>query len=108
MTADVRVATFYELTGILWTAQYYVAGPPVLYAYQAVADPNNNHALDYLWDSSSLNSSMPGAVKFAMPTIADGRIFIAGGVPGYFGIPSPAQCPSGTTLTCGGQLTILY
>ena len=78
----------------------------MLYAYQALPDSNNK--LEHKWDSGSLSSSMPGAVKFMMPTIADGRIFIAGGVPYYFATPSPAACPAGTLLTCAGQLTIIY
>jgi len=52
---------------------------------------------------------MPGAVKFVMPTIADGYIFVAGGegYPNwYFG--SAGQCQAGTTLSCAGQLTILH
>jgi hypothetical protein len=82
----------------------------VLYAYQAVPVPTNNSSgnIAYLWDSSQLpNSSnvMPGAVPFVMPTIADGYIFIAGGVPQYFGTPT---CTSSTTFKCDGQLTILH
>jgi hypothetical protein len=91
---------------------YTASGPAVLYAYQALPAPtdypSNSAYIQCLWDSSQLTNSrtaMPGAVPFVMPTIADGCIFIAGGVPQYFGTTT---CPSGTNFKCAGQLTILY
>ena len=64
-----------------------------------------------LWDSTTLPNStsvMPGAVKFTVPTIVDGYIFVAGGAPGYFGMTSTACPPPPPTSPCGGQLTILH
>ena len=87
---------------------YIPSKPAVLFAFQAT--PNSDGHLVYLWDSSQLphqETAMPGAVKFVMPTIADGRIFIAGGVPNYFGTTTKS-CPAGTKSKCAGQLTILH
>ena len=53
----------------------------------------------------SLDHSMPGAVKFVMPTVAEGSIFIAGGsgYPNfYFDTNTGNPCPSGTGLACAG------
>jgi hypothetical protein len=84
----------------------------VLRAYSAV--PDASHCTGQppvcaeLWDSTELPSYstlMPGAVKFTMPTVVDGYILVAGGVPSYFGKGSacdPVNFPS-----CAGQLTIL-
>lgn len=96
---------------------YHAAGPAVLYAY-AASPPDYNNVLKYLWDSHtggsggiSLDQSMPGAVKFVMPTVAEGSIFIAGGsgYPNfYFDTNTGNPCPSGTGLVCAGELTILH
>ena len=59
---------------------YKAATPAILYVYSAVPSGGN---IGYLWDSSKLNNAataMPGAVKFVMPTVSDGYIFIAGGI----------------------------
>jgi hypothetical protein len=87
---------------------YTASKPDILYAFQA--QPNSDGDLVYLWDSRQLpqaDTAMPGAVRFVMPTIADGHIFIAGGVPKYFGAETKG-CPAGTSSTCAGQLTILH
>jgi len=87
---------------ILWaldTSSYgtttHAAGPAVLYAYKAIPTGNGPGALGTeLWDSSAYNVATPGnpgAVKFVIPTIADGKIFVAGGAPGYQ--PGSANCP---------------
>jgi hypothetical protein len=94
------------------------AQPAVLRAYSAV--PNASQCTGQppvcteLWDSTQLTNSatfMPGAVKFTVPTIVDGYILVAGGVPGYFTKnltacpPPPANGPP--TQQCEGQLTII-
>lgn len=70
------------------------AGAAVLYAYRAI--PMSGGSLGAgLWDTSAYNSTVPGnpgAVKFVVPTIADGKIFVAGGQPGYQ--PTTANCPA--------------
>jgi hypothetical protein len=63
--------------GIIWavdTSQYGVAapslGPAVLYAYQA-------GTLTMLWNSSQTGSDTAGdAVKFAVPTVANGKVYL--------------------------------
>lgn len=89
------------------STNYKAATPAILYVYTAVPSGGK---ISYLWDSSKLpnpTTAMPGAVKFVMPTVSDGYVFIAGGVPAYFGTGTTG-CPSGTTFTCQGQLTILH
>ena len=39
-----------------------------------------------------MGTLMPGAVKFTVPTVVDGYVFVAEGAPGYFGSSSTA-CP---------------
>ena len=89
--------------------------PAVLYIYPAVpVHPTcgvNHSQVCELWDSTQLTGNatlMPGAVKFTVPTIVDGYILVAGGVPSYFAqgtaCPPPTDPP---TQLCDGQLTIL-
>lgn len=72
------------------------ASPAVLYAYKAIPAGGGPGALGAeLWDSSAYNGMVPGnpgAVKFVIPTIADGKIFVAGGAQGYQ--PNSANCPA--------------
>jgi hypothetical protein len=82
-----------------------VAGPAVLYAYKAA--PSQGSLGPELWDTSAYNQTSPGspaAVKFVVPTIVDGKIFLAGGAPGYE--PGATNCPVPTTsvqpTACGG------
>ena len=81
----------------------------VVYAYRAIPTSKNpSTALGTeLWDSSaysSTNPGNPGAVKFTVPTIADGQIFLGGGAQGY--LPGGTNCPVPTTTVqptaCGG------
>jgi hypothetical protein len=71
----------------------------VLYAYKAIPTGTGAGSLGAeLWDTSAFNASVPGnpgAVKFVAPTIADGKIFIAGGAQGYQ--PGAANCPTPST-----------
>jgi len=85
------------------------AGPETLYAYRAIPSSRNpSQALGTeLWDSSAYNSTNPGnpgSVKFVVPTIADGQVFLGGGAQGY--VPGGANCPVPSTTTqptaCGG------
>ena len=100
---------------IVWTLDtggYGVATTPatgaVLYAYKAIPTGSGTGSLGAeLWDTSAYNSTIPGnpgAVKFIAPTIADGKIFVAGGAQGYQ--PGSANCPTPSVTTqptaCGG------
>lgn len=63
-------------TGIVWvnqTAGYLLGNPAVLNAYAAV--PTASGALTYLWNSGSTG---PIAVKYVLPTVANGKVFMAG------------------------------
>jgi hypothetical protein len=63
-------------TGIVWvlqTAGYQTGNPAVLQAYAAV--PNSSSVLPYLYSSGTTG---PVAVKFVVPTVANGKVFIAG------------------------------
>lgn len=99
-------------TAIVWaldTSRYAMetmpatnAGPAALYAYQA--NPSNG-TLIHLWDSGiNYSSTNAGAVKFVVPTIVDGYIFMAGGAQHYS--PGSSTCPIPTATTqptaCGG------
>jgi hypothetical protein len=85
------------------------ASASVLYAYHAIptADGYAGALGPELWDTSAYNNSAPGspgAVKFTVPTIAEGKILLPGGAPGY--APGTANCPTPTTTVqptvCGG------
>jgi hypothetical protein len=103
----------FSSTAIVWaldTSRYAMettttsttAGPAALYAFQA--NPSNG-VLTYLWQSGSgYSSTNAGAVKFVVPTIVDGYIFMAGGAKQYS--PGTSNCPVPTATTqptaCGG------
>jgi hypothetical protein len=115
-------------SAVLWTINYSgaagwnpfvnratAASPAVLMVYGAI--PNaTKHILNEAWASSaSAGNSGPGAVKFMVPTIAGGLVFVAGGTPGY--APGPpggagvnctatALVNSSTPATCGGLLSV--
>ncbi|HLZ43560.1 MAG TPA: hypothetical protein VKQ11_21515 [Candidatus Sulfotelmatobacter sp.] len=91
------------------------AQPVVLLVYKAV--PNvSTQSLRQLWQSSqTAGNKGPGAVRFTVPTIAGGLVFIAGGTQGY--APGPpgganvnctaaALVSSATPNICGGQLSV--
>jgi fibronectin type 3 domain-containing protein len=64
--------------GILWAVQRNDTSPGVLYAY----DPTNssNGTLNEIYDSSQAGSrdTLDAAAKFNPPTIANGKVFVAG------------------------------
>jgi len=81
------------------------AGAAVLYAYKAVPDDGSLGA--ELWDTSAYDKTTPGspgAVKFVVPTIVDGKVFLAGGAQGYE--PGSSNCPAPSVTAqptaCGG------
>ncbi len=97
------------------TETSHAAQPAVLIAYDAV--PNaTTHVLKEIWESSmSAGNNGPGSVKFSVPTIAGGLVFVPGGAPGY--APGPpggkgvnctatALVGSGTPPACGGLLSV--
>jgi hypothetical protein len=113
-------------TGIVWaldsngygtltvSGSYRAAVAAELYAYPAIpGSANCGGYICELWDSNGLSASMPGAVKFTVPTIVDGYILVGGGSPSYFG-PNSTACPAPPpnngvpTSQCAGQLTILH
>jgi hypothetical protein len=66
---------------------------------QAVLTAYGAQNLTQLWSSSSVGG--PGAVKFQVPTIANGKAYVAGQVSGNI-----AGC--GSNAGCGGLLMIYY
>ena len=85
------------------------ARPEVLYAYRAIpVGQNPDGSLGTpLWDTAVYGNSTPGnpgAVKFVVPTVVDGKIFLGGGAQGFE--PASASCPVPTTsvqpTACGG------
>jgi hypothetical protein len=106
-------------TGIVWvnqTSGYQLGNPAVLTAYAAV--PTASGALTYLWGSGTTG---PIAVKYAIPIVANGKVFMAGqgfnGTEGrlyVYGLcpctgptlksasPNTGSSAGGTTVTIGG------
>lgn len=91
------------------------ANPVILYVYNAVPS-GNPPVLQELWKSSAgKKNAGPGAVKFTVPTVAGGLVFVPGGAPGYApGLPggtgvnctAAALVNSSTPTVCGGMLSI--
>jgi hypothetical protein len=82
--------------------------PAELYAYSPT--PNGN-AISGLWSDTT---SGPGGVKYAVPTVANGMVFVAGGAAAYSpgltqttGVNcSPAAYPGSSPSTCPGLLVV--
>jgi len=92
------------------------AKPANLIVYNAIPGPPSAPVLSKLWESSSssLNTG-PGAVKFTVPTVAGGLVFVPGGTPGYApGLPggTGVNCTAAALVTtqtptvCGGMLSV--
>ncbi len=85
------------------------ANASVLYAYRAIPAPGGGAGAlgAELWDTSAYNSSIPGnpgAIKFMVPSVVDGKILLGGGAQGYE--PAGTNCPTPSTTVqptaCGG------
>ncbi|HEX8817701.1 MAG TPA: hypothetical protein VF753_19580 [Terriglobales bacterium] len=100
---------------IVWTLETapigkinHAATAATLYAYKAL--PTAGSLGKELWDTSAYNKTSPGnpgAVKLVVPTVVDGKIFLAGGAQGYE--PGSSNCPVPTTTvqpTACGALTM--
>jgi hypothetical protein len=127
---NINATTHPELTGLLWAVDVggyglwnpksgsQAASPAILYVYNPIPVPSglpNQYVLNELWNSStSGNDDGPGAVKYTVPTVANGLVFVAGGPPKYApgpaggtGVNCTSSYPSGTgTPTCGGMLSV--
>lgn len=91
------------------------ASPAVLMVYDAVPNPTK-HILTEVWASAkTAGNNGPGAVKFTIPTVAGGLVFVGGGARGY--APGPpggngvnctatALVNSSTPKACGGLLSV--
>jgi len=103
--------------GIVWLLD--AEGPPpghkakaeTLYAYRAVpfgyTSSTSSTLGPELWNSSAYNTASPGnpgSGKFEVPTIIDGKIFLAGGAQGYVAGSDNCPAPSATVqpTACGG------
>jgi hypothetical protein len=92
------------------------ATPAILVVYNPVPNPPNAPILKELWESSTLAANAgPGAVKYTVPTVAGGLVFVPGGTPGFApGLPggtnvnctAAALVTSTTPTICGGMLSV--
>jgi hypothetical protein len=81
-----------------WQSTAQKSGPAsaaILYTYYAL--PQKNSKGNYQLTELSTSSTGPGAVKFTVPTVANGLAFVGGGVPGY----APGL-KGGTNVNCTG------
>jgi uncharacterized repeat protein (TIGR03806 family) len=94
---------------IVWAYQtdaYSSSGPGILRAYNAT------NITQELYDSSQLSQdSGPPAVKFATPTVVNGRVYVGGqyavmvyGIGSF--LPSPTIAPNGGTFTNSVTITL--
>ncbi len=87
------------------------ASSALLHAYYAL--PQSPSGTNVILEITLSNNAGPGAVKFAVPTVANGLIFVGGGSSGYApGATNTAnanctsEADSGTLPTCQGLVTI--
>jgi len=106
-------------TGVVWTMDTgpyglttRAAGPAVLFAYNAIPNGStltNAFRSDKLKLPAGTNPG-PGAVKFGVPTVAGGMVFVAGGAANpqyYFPSSSGTNCtPSASGGSCLGGFYI--
>jgi hypothetical protein len=98
------------------TQQAKSATSAILVVYNAIPGPPTAPILNELWASDvGSGNAGPGAVKFTVPTVAGGLVFVPGGNRGY--APGPAggtnvNCTaaalvnSSTPTICGGLLSV--
>lgn len=110
-SSNVTNAVVWAIDGGAYGSFTNAAGPAMLYAYKAIPTGTGAGSLGTeLWDTSAYNSTVPGnpgAVKFVVPTVADGKIFVAGGGQGYQ--PGTSNCPTPSATvqpTSCGALTM--
>jgi hypothetical protein len=98
-----------------WNTSSTAATPAVLFVYNPIPTTGSSPQLTELWESSAGGNTGPGAVKWTVPTIAGGLVFVPGGAPGY--APGPAggtgvNCTAAalanitTPTICGGMLSV--
>jgi len=109
--ANINNAIVWTLDSSAYGTFTNAAGGAVIYAYKAIPTGSGAGSLGAeLWDTSSFNTTVPGnpgAVKFVAPTVADGKIFVAGGGQGYQ--PNTSNCPTPSATvqpTICGALTM--
>jgi hypothetical protein len=95
-TSDVNNAIVWVLATSGFASLTRSAKQAVLHAYAAVP---SSGSLVHLWSSTTTG---PGAVKFMVPTVVNGKVYVAGGIPGY--LPNSSNCPMYSTAC--GQLTV--
>lgn len=96
-------------------AEAQAATPAILFVYNALPS-GTKPILTELWESNIGTANLgPGAVKFTVPTVAGGLVFVSGGTPGYAPGPPGAKnvnCTAAalvntaTPTICGGMLSI--
>lgn len=93
---------------IVWTIEsdnYGNSGPAILHAFAAT-----NLAVE-LYNSDIVNQDPGGAVKFAVPTVANGKVYVGAEYSlGVYGLgtflPQPTIMPNGGTFTNSVQVTL--
>jgi hypothetical protein len=84
---------YYDSNGVAHSA---AASYAQVYAY--AAQPSGGSLGSPLFTATTHG---PGAVKFAVPTVADGKLFLAGGNNNPFYSPGSSNCPASNPTNCG-------